>query len=249
MSIVTDESDRLRAELMAAHELLSRQDNLLAVVAHEVRNPLGPVLMSVDALLLEAGRRDLGREELLHRLALLQRYVLRMRDDLNRLLDFSRFRSGRVELHLEEVDLSEVVRDTVHRMEPVLAASGCELHLSVDAPVRGVWDAMRLGQIVWNLVSNAAKYAAGTRVEIATSADAHTATLVVADHGAGIPEEGREMIFAKFERAGARTHHTGFGIGLWLVRKLVEALGGSIDLHSIVGKGTKFTVRLPRRAP
>ena len=107
---------------------------------------------------------------------------------------------------------------------------------------------MRLDLAVTNLVLNAIKYGAGKQVEIAIAADAAGARLRVVDRGIGVAPEDRRRIFEAFERAaGERTH--GFGLGLWITRQAIEALGGTIELTSVVGEGSTFTVTLPRVAP
>ncbi len=108
---------------------------------------------------------------------------------------------------------------------------------------------MRLEQIVGNLLSNAVKYGAGRPVDVGVSADGATATLVVRDHGIGIPPEDLPRIFERFERAASSRQQSGFGLGLWIVRRLVDALGGRIDVRSAPDEGSTFRVELPRRGP
>lgn len=241
----TDELEQLREALRLAHEELQLHESFLAVVAHELRNPIGPVLMSVEAMLMEVNRGTLDQSLLIHRLHQMQRYAQRLRSDLDRLLDFSRARSGKIDLQLQDVDLCEVVEQTTADLQPLLNAAGCQVNLALERPQVGHWDAMRLGQIVWNLLTNAAKYAPGAPIDIVVSGDAQTVTLVVRDRGPGIAPEEQEVVFRKFERSTAQ-QHTGFGIGLWLVRRVVEALGGTIMLTSEVNEGSTFTVALPR---
>jgi signal transduction histidine kinase len=237
----------LRHALACAKEELRRRDDFLAVVAHELRNPLTPIAFSVDLLVTEAtqGRLPTG-DILLRRLKILQRQVARLTTDLNRLLDFSRIRSGRVELHLEDVDLAEVVREVLQEMKPQFDMSRCGLRFSCAGPQRGRWDPMRLRQIVWNLISNAVKFGAGAPVEVTVFGDDRKARLSVSDNGPGIAAHERERVFMRFERAGAREPHHGFGVGLWVVRQIVHALGGDVHLDSEVGRGATFTVTLPR---
>ncbi len=242
---MADEIERLRAELAAAKAAVQQRDSLLAIVAHELRNPMGPVMMGLEILVRELEDPTTEREALLRRAHQTERYVERLRSDLDRLLDFSRLQTGRIDLQRETFDLSALVTSALAELESLLAASHCELHLSLQQPIEGTWDRMRLRQIVWNLVSNAAKYAAGSRVDVSTSGDAERAVLVVRDHGPGIPASEHEAVFRQFERI-QRSSHTGFGVGLWLVRQIVEALGGSIELDSTVGLGSTFTVTLPR---
>ncbi|NVB81869.1 MAG: HAMP domain-containing histidine kinase [Kofleriaceae bacterium] len=245
---MSSEIDQLREELAQAADAIEQRDSMLAIVAHELRNPISPVMMSLDVLALEVRDMPLDRDAILRRVAQARRYVERLRTDLDRLLDFSRLRTGRIDLQLAEVDLSALVVEELRDLEPQLRASECELRLTLEEPLKGHWDRMRLRQVIWNLVSNAGKYAAGALVEISTRGDDKSAWLVVRDHGPGIAASEHQAVFKQFERVKSSSH-TGFGVGLWLVKQIVEALGGTIDLESAVGQGSTFTVTLPRTAP
>lgn len=238
-----DESD-LTASLRNARAQLHQMESFLAVVAHELRNPIAPVVLGVEALIEETkSGMQLDRTRLLRRLEMLDRQLGRLRSELDRLLDFSRIRSGRLELQLEELDLAEVVGDVLREMRSQLDAAGCELRISLETQ-RGRWDRMRLVQVIRNLISNAAKYAAGAPVEVSVAGTRDGVELVVSDGGPGIPEPERETVFRRFERAS--TKRTGFGLGLWLVKHIVQAMGGRIVLDSTPGHGCVFRISLPR---
>ncbi len=243
-----DELETLRAALRQAQDEVQQRDALLAVVAHELRNPIAPVLLSLEALLLEVTHKHPDRAELTRRLQQTRRYAQRLHRDLDRLLDFSRLRSGHFDLVPRDADLSERAALCVDDMMPMIQAAHCDVRLDLQRPLAGLWDPMRLDQIIWNLISNAVKYAPGARIEVTTTLDADDdAILIVADRGPGIPPDQHAAAFSKFERVAPQMHHTGFGIGLWLVRNIVEAMGGTIVLTSEVDVGTTFSIRLPRR--
>jgi signal transduction histidine kinase len=234
-------------ELATVQLELRRRDDFLAVVAHELRNPIASLAFAADLLLTEATQNRLpSGNALLRRFEILHRQIGRLMNDLNRLLDFTRIRSGWLELRREEVDLAEVVREVLNEMKPQLDRNRCELRISCPESVRGLWDSMRVRQIIGNLISNAAKFGAGGPVEIVVAGEEKTARLSVRDHGPGIAEQERERIFERFEQAAGRGRHTGFGVGLWVVKRIVDALGGRIVLESKVGQGATFTVTLPR---
>jgi signal transduction histidine kinase len=241
------ENARLREQLAEAQKQLRQREDFLAVVAHELRNPLAPLSFAVGLLLTEAaqGRLPAG-EVLLRRLKLVDKQVGRLAADLNRLLDFSRIRSGRLDLTREEVDLAQIVEDVLEEMKPQFDTSRCEIRLSCAGPQKGCWDAMRLRQVVWNLLSNAAKFGAGAPIDVAVAGDEGEVYLTIHDHGSGISEHERERVFKRFERAGSGQRHSGFGIGLWLVKQIVDALGGEIKVDSAPGQGSTFMVALPR---
>jgi signal transduction histidine kinase len=161
------------------------------------------------------------------------------------LLDLSRLGRDRLELELEDVDLAELVREVVGRFADEAAHAGCEVRLALE-PARGSWDRFRLDQVVTNLVANALKYGAGRPVTIAVGAAGDRARLEVRDEGIGIAPEAQVRIFERYERAVSEKNYGGFGLGLWIVRRIVEALGGEVRVESAVGRGATFLVELPR---
>jgi signal transduction histidine kinase len=243
---VSTELEQLQHELQHAHQEIVRRDALLAIIAHELRNPIAPVLLGLETLVLDVKHAaSLDRDALVRRIEQCRRYAIRLRTDLDRLLDFSRLRSGHIDLEPADVDVSRLVGAITEDMAPMIDAARCTLYSHLQVPLPAHLDPMRLNQIVWNLVSNAIKYAPGSQIDVTTSGDADTVTLVIADRGPGIPAEQQEAVFAQFERIVPHSH-TGFGIGLWLVRSIVDAMDGTIALASTVGVGTSFTITLPK---
>jgi signal transduction histidine kinase len=139
------------------------------------------------------------------------------------------------------------VREVVDRFSDEGRAGSFALDL--DGEVIGEWDRFRIDQVVTNLVSNAVKYGQGKGVEIEVVRDGGTARLSVRDHGIGIDPVQQARIFGRFERAVSRENYGGFGLGLWIVRQIVEAHGGAIRLASAPGEGASFTVELPIGEP
>jgi signal transduction histidine kinase len=227
---------------------LRRRDDFLAIVAHELRNPVTPVSLGVEVLLRAAEAGNIpDAETLLKRLRMFERQITQLTSDLTRLLDFSRVRAGRLDVELEaDVELTQIVTDVLADMQPQLLASRCEVTVSLAAPQLGRWDRTRIRQIAWNLLSNAAKYAAGTRIEVTVRGDGYATELIVSDHGPGIPLAEQDKIFRRFERLTSEQTHTGFGVGLWLVKQIVDAFKGTITLHSTLGAGASFVVTLPK---
>lgn len=240
---VATEQARLHAELQAAVRV---RDDFLSVASHELNTPLTPLKMHLGAL--RRGRADPSKTE--ERLAALDRQVDRLAQLVGQLLDVSRIAAGSLRVDREPVDLAAIVRETVQRMEGPLNASGSELRL--DAPERlvGLWDPMRLDQIATNLLTNAIKYGERRPIDVRLEAvDGASVRLRVQDHGIGIAHEHLARIFGRFERAVSVRHFGGFGLGLWIVRQVVEALGGTIEVESAPGEGATFTVLLPRGEP
>jgi signal transduction histidine kinase len=187
-------------------------------------------------------------ERALKRAALIERQVHQLTRLIERLLDISRIAAGKLSLELETVDLAALTNEAVGRLTEDLKRARCALSLRAAEPVRGRWDAMRLDQIVTNLVSNALKYGPGEPIEVIVSADETMARLTVRDHGIGIAPADQERVFRRFERAASRGYG-GLGLGLWIVHEIVMALGGLVRIESALGQGATFVVELPRGQP
>jgi signal transduction histidine kinase len=175
-----------------------------------------------------------------------ERRLHRVLETLDRLLDVSRLSTGRIDLQVEPMNLAEVVREVIDAFEGELAVARCQLTLSERGTATGVWDRLRVEQVCRNLLSNAIRFGAGRPIEIALDADHDFATLAVRDQGIGVAADQQSKIFERFEQ-GVERRSGGFGIGLWIVRTICVAMGGTVSVESAVGDGACFTVVLPRR--
>jgi signal transduction histidine kinase len=165
---------------------------------------------------------------------------------VDELLDVSRLRASQLTLELGQVDLAAVTREVAARLSPELSRSGSQLTVRAGGEVVGLWDRVRLDQLVVNLLDNAIKFGLGKPIEISVDVDGEDAVLVVRDHGIGIAPQRIGAVFDPFERAVSPRHYGGLGLGLYLSRCVVEAQGGTITVESVPGQGSTFTVRLPR---
>lgn len=217
--------------------------DFIALIAHELRNPMTPILMQVQRLARRSGDRDQALARDLGRLQLAVDVYLRRATTL---LDLSRIAAGRLELKAGPVDIAEIARAALDRHRPWATAAGSLL--TYDGPISapGLWDRVALEQILDNLLSNAIKYGAGQPILVTLSSAPDTMTLSVRDHGSGIAEADRDRVFAPFERLIGPDRQGGFGIGLWVVRQLVEAMGGNIRVASGPERGSTFTATFPR---
>jgi PAS domain S-box-containing protein len=239
------ERSRLIAELKAA---VHARDEFLSIASHELRNPVNAVHLQLVGILRafqrgSSGADEMGTEGFRERVALASGQVGRLTRLLDNLLDVSRIRGGAIALELEDVDLKEVVE---HAIEQFLgeAAPG-QIGFNAHQPVVGRWDRLRLEQVVSNLLSNAIKYGEGRPIVISLDSDDRAARLSVQDNGIGIAPEHQERLFARFERAVSRRQYGGFGLGLWITRQLVDAMGGEITVASRAGQGATFSIVLP----
>jgi len=228
------------------------RDNFLATASHELRTPLTSLGLHLDALMMEAkvlSKKEPGLSRFQESLNRAVFHSERLGGLIRQLLDVSRLREGnQLDLAREMVDLGQLVKEVTERFTEEAARASCSLEALVpQQPVIGYWDPFRLDQVATNLISNAIKYGAGkpVRVEVSTAGD--RAVLSVRDRGIGIKPEDQARIFGKFERAVPERHYGGLGLGLWITRQALEAMGGTIRVESNPGVETNFIVELPLR--
>ena len=171
--------------------------------------------------------------------------LARLRSLVDSLLDVSRATSGRIDLHCEWVDFDKLVLGVVHDMADAAEMAGCTMTVGACSNLCGQWDRMRLEQVVSNLLSNAFKYARGQSVAVKTTAVGNHVTLQICDQGPGIAPENQKKVFERSARLRHEGTMGGLGLGLWIVRELVEAMGGTIHIESAQGQGCTFVVDLP----
>ena len=221
------------------------RDTFLAIAAHELRTPLTSLELQLH-LLKRADRATDGTipaPELESAIEMIGRQVSRLDVLIRNLLEVVHLTSG-IRVSRGRVHLADVVRDVVSVLRP-MNQSRSEIAIDVPQTIVGQWDRPRLESVVENLVSNALKFGEGKPISITASCDASKAVMSVADHGIGISPEEQARIFEKFERAVSERHYGGFGLGLWVVRQIVEAHGGQVRVASQPGEGSTFVVELP----
>jgi CheY-like chemotaxis protein len=241
---VRDELERRHRAEAALREADRRKDEFIAILAHELRNPLAPIRAGLDLLKMTGADRLEQVRDMLDRQTL---QLIRLVDDL---LDVSHIASGRLELRRSLVTVTDVVQGAVEASQPLVSQAGHEL--IVDLPAEDIvldGDPHRLTQILSNLLNNATKYTPrGGCIRVSAEPQQDEIAIVVRDSGIGIPAEMREAIFEMFAqvRHPSEPGHAGLGIGLTLARSLVHLHGGRIEVHSEgAGRGAEFRVRLP----
>jgi signal transduction histidine kinase len=236
----------------AAQSAVGARDEFLSIASHELRTPLTVLRLHVQNL-ERAFRRDpaeVARDPRLDsQLALVSRQIDRLASLVANLLDLSRIERGGLGVEPEPTDLAAVVRELSERLREPAARVGSELVVVAPPRLEATCDRVRIDQVLTNLVTNAMKYAPGTRIVVELSADAARARVRVGDGGPGIDPEVLPRIFERFERGREAGSRGGLGLGLFIAREIVQAHGGHLGVSSAPGRGTEFVVELPRSGP
>ena len=221
------------------------RDAFLSMASHELKTPITSLQLQVGSLL----RARESVPAVAKAADATRRQVVRLTALVNTLLDVSRLNEGRLQLEIESVDLSALVREVASRFVAESERSDSRIRVDAAEDVCGRWDRLRLEQVLTNLLSNALKYGEEKPVSVRVQSDGGTARLEVVDHGIGVAPSDQRRIFERFERGRATRGYGGFGLGLWITREIVSALGGTIDVESVPGAGSTFRVDLPVAGP
>jgi signal transduction histidine kinase len=247
------EVERLAKEReVLVHELseaVRARDEFLQVASHELKTPLTPLTLQLETLARALGRAGIDDPRMKERVDTASRQIQRLTKLVESLLDVARITGGQLTLELDEFDMCEAVREVVDRFRDEAELIGSDLDVSTCACVIGRWDRMRIEQIVSNLVGNAIKYGSGRPIDVAVTQDEDHVRIRVADYGLGIAPDSLDRVFGRFERAVSIRHFGGLGLGLYIAQQIAEAHGGKIDAASELGRGSTFTVVLPRAVP
>ncbi|MGZ6143542.1 MAG: PAS domain-containing sensor histidine kinase [Myxococcales bacterium] len=248
--VTRDLTDRRRTEderlkLAQAEEAIRLRDEFLSIASHELRTPLTALQLQLQSLHMRIQQLD---ENLASKVGRATRSGERLADLIEALLDVSRIATGRFELQKETFDIRIAAQEVVERLRESAAQARCEVTLTGGGALFGSWDRLRVEQVVTNLLSNAFKYGAGGKIEVALAREGSDAVLRVRDRGPGIPPVDLDRIFGRFERAVSMRHYGGMGLGLYVTRQIVDAHGGSVSAANAAGGGAEFIVRLPALA-
>jgi len=239
-----------RRRVEELQQAVRARDDFIAIAAHELRNPMTPIIGLAEAA-LAAVRNAEGASP--PRVTTLLEHLQRAARDFikraTRLLDVGRIESGNLQLEPSETDLSEVARTVAQRYAGVAAHGRSALELEIENGVFGMWDRLAVEEIVENLLSNALKFGMGRPVTLRLRSDGRSALLQVQDRGVGMPPDQQARIFGRFEQVVGQHRGGGFGVGLWVASRLLAAMDGRIDVSSRLGEGSTFSVTLPLAPP
>jgi two-component system OmpR family sensor kinase len=246
---IREHNARLIAEVARLTEAVEARDAFLAVAAHELRNPMTPIIGRIQILARAVRRPDFQVERLVQGLDQIEWLITRYLKRANVLLDVSRITSGKLALERLPVDVCEVAREVIENYNPLRRHAGSELTLDLpNEPVVVSGDRLAIEEILDNLVSNSIKYGADKPIllRIGVDEEQHCAVIRVSDSGSGISADDQARIFERFERAVQPGEHLhGFGVGLWIVHQLCQGMEGSVRVDSTPGRGSTFSVALP----
>jgi signal transduction histidine kinase len=240
----------LRREVAKLRQAVRARDDFIAIAAHELRNPMTPLLGVAD-LALAAART--AEDTCPPRVTmLLERMQLLAQDFIQRstrLLDVSRIEAGNLRLEPSVTDISALVLSTVQKYEVAAARVRSPVEIGIEGGITGICDRLAVEQVTDNLLSNALKFGAGKPVTVRLRSQGAAAWLEVQDRGIGMSPEQQVRIFDRFEQVVTQHRGSGFGVGLWVANHLVMAMGGQIAVSSRLGEGSTFTAMLPFEAP
>jgi signal transduction histidine kinase len=224
---------------------IRERESFISIASHELRSPLAPIRLQVQRLLrgLRLRPEATSPEKVREALEVIDRQVERLTALLENVLDLTRLRLSRLPLAPEPVDLAALVDEVAASLRDQLAQAGCTLRLDRSGPVTGTWDRARLAQVLTNLLVNAMKHGGSGPIGLALRGKDHAVTIIVRDHGPGVPKGDEELVFRRFERAGAQ----GLGLGLSISREIVQAHGGELRVESPSGGGAAFRIELPTK--
>jgi signal transduction histidine kinase len=246
-----DNLTRFRTNELVLQEAVQARDEFLSIASHELKTPLTSLKFEAYSIGKQIERQgSVPVKRVKQSLSLTDRQVNRLSKLIDSLLDVSKINSGKFELEAQDVDLVELVSSCVDRMAEQSLEKGASIEVKGSAiaessSITGQWDRLRIEQVITNLLTNSIKYGEGKPIEVELQSDGEKAFVTVRDQGIGIATQDQERIFERFERAISANSVSGFGLGLFIVKEIVDAHRGSIRVDSAPGKGSAFVVELP----
>ena len=227
---------------------IATRDEFLSVAAHELNTPITPLGLQMQSFLkmIDKGTFTNTEPERLKRmLETAYSQVERLARIIRELVDVSRLSAGRLQMNKEEVSLENITQSVLEAFAEEIHRIGCDVQLKVSSDARGLWDKVRVEQIIINLLANALKYGLGKPVTLHIEKKNEIARLQVTDQGIGISPEDQQRIFERFERAVPSTDYGGLGLGLYITKEIVRLHDGAVYVQSQKNHGSTFTVELP----
>lgn len=234
-----------------AQDAIYARDELFAIASHELKTPLTSLKLTLQLTLRQIHLNSgvpLPNEKLFKNIATSTKQVNQIANLVDNMLDVTKIRKDKLEIERAEINLSELIREVSERYSEAAKKADCAIELDIEENVTGQWDQSRIEQVIVNLLSNAIKYAPGKPIKIELTKKNSDARLVVRDQGPGISQAEQSKIFDRFERLSSSRNVKGLGLGLFIVKYIVEAHLGKIHIESHDGLGCAMIVELPCRS-
>jgi signal transduction histidine kinase len=228
-------------------EAVAVRDEFLSIASHELKTPLTPLKLQLQLLSrqMTRGEKEIPHAKLLKMTNNFDLQLKRLSKLIEDLLDVSRITTGKLSLNLEKFNLAEMIYDVMGQYGQQLKQAIVKVHISSNKDIEGMFDRMRLEQVLINLLINAAKYAPGKPIHVVLEKNNNLAVIRVTDQGPGIAPDDQERIFKRFERVKGSENIGGLGLGLYISSQIIKAHNGIIRVESEPGKGASFIIELP----
>jgi signal transduction histidine kinase len=225
----------------ALESSLRTKDEFLILASHELKTPLTSLKLRIQYLEKKLQEENKATIEI----EFFDRQVDRIIKVIEDMLDVTRIQAGSLPLELTNVNFNDLVDKVLDHFSAHLKNSKCQVNVKMDHMIVGHWDQTRLLQVLINIVDNVIKYAPGSILTIIAQQNYETTDIIISDTGPGIPKAKQALIFNRFERLGLDTNISGLGLGLYICKNVIEALGGTIELKGNTDIGTAFLIHLP----
>ena len=230
-----------------SQQAIEIRNDFLSIASHELNTPITSLKLQLQMLqrsITKSKEDKLPTDKLISSVNVFARQVERLINLVSVLLDVSRIQSGKFTFSFSKINALELIQEVLERQVDIIESSNCELEVDAKVDVTVNWDKLRIEQVIINLLNNAARYAPG-KIELTVFQKDSVITMIVQDHGPGIPADKLNKVFERFEQVKGGHTVGGLGLGLFIVRQIVEGHNGEIFVESKVGKGSRFTIKLP----
>ena len=228
-------------------DALQSTDEFFSIASHELKTPITVLKMQIQLLHKKIEKKDANVpvSTLVPKIKIINQQINKLTALVNNLLDVSRIKNKKLNIEPALINLSSLIQDILNQISDQTTELGIQLTTNIQENVTGLFDKLRIEQMLMNLLSNAIKYGKNNPINVTLKADGSQTQLLIHDRGIGISKADQDRIFGRFERAVSERDYNGMGLGLYITKQIVESHGGNIRLESILEQGTTFTIVFP----